>query len=1341
MCFYSLRASIFQFEEQAVGSRTESVLATGVDWKQEQVWGVPEEYWFRSTLACTGEYSVLGPVGGWVEGGLLGRVMRKGRAEVVFLAEECRGPPTHFHTRKPGLCPTGSQGIAAPPSLTHFPRAGQLDHDAAPTEAASELRYILAYYIYPWHKSPRHPTPPPPPPGQDQIHPKPATPRVNTVMSQHSGQTAVPNDPLKNSGHGLENRDCPEKSGLTLAPNLINLDRHSDSTYAVTAGDRYAQVCTSGEFGHSPDAITRAVASSTPLSSDRASGPPRPAVAWRIERSLPPRRTLVRSPAVPFPDFRTWETWHTLPSIGWPVLLHTRQYGTRYLFPCKSAIGSEPSRAYTESTQAGRCRWLAGFLGDLPFPPPFHSSAAPYSPQSPSSALKTSMLRAVQISSLTSLTVESALCTAVESSLAGRARERENGGAIEREERGALTFDVDVCCYWSCSSWPTVMHRSTVVAQRLSTSARPCSGMRSVIGPEFTWACLIVINCDPIAERAEMYAYMCLKTSFVCPRIMDVQYRSILLRSTQSNRNMSAHVDTRLVTKGRRTLKSSMASNIFATYTCPYEFGEAGKLNFESSATQFKSQVAEEASVPLKNVDPPDWSTMRFPLPTTEIQFLLIDLCGRFPAEHDATVSRNSIYALIRGTIGCSRSRHAVFQRTLVQNHFSRLDHLNFYASYLFASESRTIVFTRRQAANSEMKTASVPMGRGDLQNSPHCLRRYRSCCCLHEQNFTAAVYQAVSLYKAAKAIHEQEAVRSIPVGCSVIGCSRIIPSWIGEDVGATGHKCSEFACDESLLRAVRACVIKHCRGRCTCVQLMHRSCREGGAEPGRGREEMKARCSEFANWVASVNRGVTGIAWLLEEVVEGGEVCRQGHCQADGRPSAAYSALAAFALATARFDRSAVLPTVHAKAVHDKVSTFETNLRKKSLSLPAYILTVELRDMRPVNRKIREFNDLKAILHSLKYNNADKNIHWLLAVTAVGDCWAYVLSHVPYWSRVLQELLNDVWTNCNSNLKSFVRTGQFRDFLLEQARLQIHIHLCYVCNWTIVTRPGELRVNKRPVRKHASNPVLPGLSFGERSLHLMVIACHRTISIGSAVGRRVSHQALIGERRSHILLAGSAILLDCAAGVRRINSRFASVLSNERESCTCLSTPNVHDQLNMAPTGYRGADGSRSPYTPSHLPPLARLLPKAACDHQFFQQCSKMASTAWLCSDWEGPACHPQNWSESSIPAIPYTSSPKTMSARQDGDSYLLALRLGEQTLLPTSTPQNCPESIGTCTCPRTPLTPSKEVLPSLLLLVGECSPLNAYPKRFRLTRCHFNLTEQVDYVCIEMEKKITSP
>ncbi|KAJ8894382.1 hypothetical protein PR048_007033 [Dryococelus australis] len=56
-------------------------------------------------------------------------------------------------------------------------------------------------------------------------------------------------------------------------------------------------------------------------------------------------------------------------------------------------------RIFASGNYAGRWRWSAGFLGDLP--PPLHSGAAPYSHQLPSSDLKTSLLRAAQISSLT----------------------------------------------------------------------------------------------------------------------------------------------------------------------------------------------------------------------------------------------------------------------------------------------------------------------------------------------------------------------------------------------------------------------------------------------------------------------------------------------------------------------------------------------------------------------------------------------------------------------------------------------------------------------------------------------------------------------------------------------------------------------------------------------------------------------------------------------------------------------------------------------------------------------------------------------------------------------------
>ncbi|KAJ8873096.1 hypothetical protein PR048_026712 [Dryococelus australis] len=65
----------------------------------------------------------------------------------------------------------------------------------------------------------------------------------------------------------------------------------------------------------------------------------------------------------------------------------------------QSPVG--PLRIFGCGNRAGRCRWSAGFLGNLPFPLPFHSGTPLYSPRSPSSALKISRLRAVQISSLT----------------------------------------------------------------------------------------------------------------------------------------------------------------------------------------------------------------------------------------------------------------------------------------------------------------------------------------------------------------------------------------------------------------------------------------------------------------------------------------------------------------------------------------------------------------------------------------------------------------------------------------------------------------------------------------------------------------------------------------------------------------------------------------------------------------------------------------------------------------------------------------------------------------------------------------------------------------------------
>ncbi|KAJ8882385.1 hypothetical protein PR048_014192 [Dryococelus australis] len=53
-------------------------------------------------------------------------------------------------------------------------------------------------------------------------------------------------------------------------------------------------------------------------------------------------------------------------------------------------------RIFASGNRAGRFRWSVGFLGDLPFPSPLHSGAAPYSLQSPSSGLKTSLRKNTQ---------------------------------------------------------------------------------------------------------------------------------------------------------------------------------------------------------------------------------------------------------------------------------------------------------------------------------------------------------------------------------------------------------------------------------------------------------------------------------------------------------------------------------------------------------------------------------------------------------------------------------------------------------------------------------------------------------------------------------------------------------------------------------------------------------------------------------------------------------------------------------------------------------------------------------------------------------------------------------
>ncbi|KAJ8882346.1 hypothetical protein PR048_014148 [Dryococelus australis] len=103
-------------------------------------------------------------------------------------------------------------------------------------------------------------------------------------------------------------------------------------------------------------------------------------------------------------DFIFW-SYNPTPSI---LLIYANRSATlaerlQCSPPIKAIRVQSPAgslRIFACGNRAGRCRWSAGYIGGLPFPPPFRYGAAPYSYQSPSSALKTSMLRAVQISSL-----------------------------------------------------------------------------------------------------------------------------------------------------------------------------------------------------------------------------------------------------------------------------------------------------------------------------------------------------------------------------------------------------------------------------------------------------------------------------------------------------------------------------------------------------------------------------------------------------------------------------------------------------------------------------------------------------------------------------------------------------------------------------------------------------------------------------------------------------------------------------------------------------------------------------------------------------------------------------
>ncbi|KAJ8873607.1 hypothetical protein PR048_024425 [Dryococelus australis] len=63
-------------------------------------------------------------------------------------------------------------------------------------------------------------------------------------------------------------------------------------------------------------------------------------------------------------------------------IVRLRPVGAATLHKCDTShLQHGRSRIFACGKRAGRCRWLTGFLGDLPFPPPLHSGSAPYSPR------------------------------------------------------------------------------------------------------------------------------------------------------------------------------------------------------------------------------------------------------------------------------------------------------------------------------------------------------------------------------------------------------------------------------------------------------------------------------------------------------------------------------------------------------------------------------------------------------------------------------------------------------------------------------------------------------------------------------------------------------------------------------------------------------------------------------------------------------------------------------------------------------------------------------------------------------------------------------------------------
>ncbi|KAJ8874306.1 hypothetical protein PR048_025152 [Dryococelus australis] len=142
----------------------------------------------------------------------------------------CMMPLVGRFSRRSPVSPTPS--FRCCPATTSITLIGSEDHDVKSRPNISTLHSTNDSLAC----RPR----PIPLPGLTQIHPEPATPRVNTVRSQQSRQTAVSNDPLENSGHGNENWDVwspyATLKALLLVALLADHGVHADLLVVLLEG-------------------------------------------------------------------------------------------------------------------------------------------------------------------------------------------------------------------------------------------------------------------------------------------------------------------------------------------------------------------------------------------------------------------------------------------------------------------------------------------------------------------------------------------------------------------------------------------------------------------------------------------------------------------------------------------------------------------------------------------------------------------------------------------------------------------------------------------------------------------------------------------------------------------------------------------------------------------------------------------------------------------------------------------------------------------------------------------------------------------------------------------------